>query len=136
MDTSDGALTTLDELMLRSGVGFRLTVPVTRLLHPAAAHFARTFRLPAWVPLAGPHGEFELVFTIPQSRLESFREASEAAGIDCLRLGVVTRDPGLILSPEDGNRRLPTGRIRALAERATEDTGVFVARLREIDGNP
>ena len=135
MDTSDGALATLDELMLRSGVGFRLTVPVSRVLHPAADEFARTFGLPAWIPLAGPHGEFELVCTIPQSRLDSFTAATEAAGIDCIRLGVVTREPGLILSPEDGDRRLPTGRIRALAERAAEDTGAFLARLREIDGD-
>ena len=134
MDTSDGALTALDELMLRSGVGFRLTVPVSRLLHPAAARFARTFELPSWVPLAGPHGEFELVCTIPQSRLESFAIAAKAAGIDCIRLGVAKREPGLILSPADGSRRLPTGRIRALAERAVEDPAAFLARLREIDG--
>lgn len=133
MDTSDGALATLDELMLRSHVGFRLTVPVSRLLHPAAADFARTLGLPSWVPLAGPHGEFELVCTIPQSRLAPFRAAAEAAGIACIHLGVVTRGPGLILSPADGSRRLPTGRIRRLAERAAEDTGAFLAELLEID---
>lgn len=133
MDTSDGALATLDELMLRSGVGFRLTVPVSRLLHRAAADFARTFELPSWVPLAGPHGEFELVCTIPQSCLAPFRAAAKAAGIDSIQLGVVKREPGLILSPEDGNQRLPTGRIRALAERAAEDTGAFLEEMREID---
>ena len=133
MDTSDGALATLDELMLRSGVGFRLTVPVTRVLHPAAVDFVRTFGLPSWVPLAGPHGEFELVCTIPPSRLVPFTAAAEAAGIACIHLGVVTRGPGLILSPEDGSRRLPTGKIRGLAERATEDPGAFLAELREID---
>lgn len=133
MDTSDGMLATLDELMLRSDVGFRLTVPVSRLLHPAAIEFARDFELPSWAPLAGPHGEFELIFAIPQTRLDAFRAAAETAGIACLRLGVVQRQPGLTLSPEDGSVRLPARRIRSLAERAEEDTGVFLARLKEIE---
>ena len=98
-----------------------------------SADFVRTFGLPSWVPLAGPHGEFELVCTIPPSRLDSFKAATEADGVDCIELGVVTRGPGLILSPEDGSRRLPTGKVRGLAERATEDPGAFLAELREID---
>lgn len=133
MDTSDGALATLDELMLRSHIGIRLTVPVSRLLHPAAVEFARDLQLPPWVPLAGPHGEFELIFAIPQTRLDAFRASAETAGIACLRLGIAQRQPGLSLSPEDGSVRLPTRRIRALAERAAEDTGAFLARLEEIE---
>ena len=65
MDTSDGLLATLDELGRLNGVGFRLTLPVEGMLHGAALRLAEAQQLPPWTMLAGPHGEFELVFTVP-----------------------------------------------------------------------
>jgi len=133
MDTSDGALATFDELMRRSGVGIRLTSSVSELLHPGAVDLVRSLELPSWVPLAGPHGEFELVFAVPTSRLEALAAASEAAGIPLLHLGFLQEEPGLLLAPEDGNRRLATAEIRNIAAGAAADTRTFIARLREMD---
>lgn len=133
MDTSDGAIATLDELMLRNGFGVQLTRPVSELLHPAAAAWTERAGVPAWIPLAGPHGEFELVFSVPPTRLDSFRSAMSDAGILFLPLGIAREEPGLVLAPEDGSRRLETAAIRNLGPRAAEDPRRYVAQVMSLE---
>jgi thiamine-monophosphate kinase len=133
MDTSDGALATLDELMLRSRTGIQLTRPASDLLHPAAQELSRVLEIPDWIPLAGPHGEFELIFGVPSEKIVAFRVASAAAGLIFLPVGILRQEPGLQRAPEDGGEQLDTSIIRNLAHRASEDVVRFLSQLVELD---
>lgn len=95
IDTSDGAFTALAQLAAVNGTGFKLEVNLQQLLAPEALQLCRFSQIPAWMLLAGPHGEFELLFTIPPSKHESFLTESRQHDFCPLLLGQVTSEPHL-----------------------------------------
>lgn len=131
MDTSDGALPTLDELMRRNGVGFRLDAPVAAWTDTQAGRLARTAGLEPWMLHAGPHGEFELLFTVPPDRDAEFRHA--AAGIDWspVRMGTAVAASGLMLTVSGSTWHVDTTFIRNLYTRCGGDPQAYVKRLAE-----
>ncbi len=133
MDTSDGVIPTLDELMRLNAVGFRLERSLEEILHPAALRAARALNLPAWSMLAGPHGEFELLFTLPAARSPDFRVACEAIGWRPLEMGVVSGEPGLRFREPDGPAQLDTGRLRNLFVEVGGDVQAYVRELIQLD---
>lgn len=114
MDTSDGVLATIDELMRVNGIGFSWTAHYESVLHPAARQVAQAAGLPEWTMLAGPHGEFELVFTVPADRLVALRRAASAIGWHPLPLGTVTSGTGLRMRDGDRTVTFDTAGIRSL----------------------
>jgi thiamine-monophosphate kinase len=131
MDTSDGVLATLDQLARLNGVGFRIDAPLEPLLDPAALRTAAG--LPAWMLLAGPHGEFELLFTVPPERHEAFESAAAASGWKPLRLGVVTAKAEVCLPCEGSSVPVDTARVRNLFASVGGDVQAYVRGLLEID---
>ena len=117
--------------MRRSGFGLQLAVGSQQLLHPEAADLAREVGIPAWLFLAGPHGEFELVYSVPPGSLPCFRTAAAAVGLASLELGIARAEPGLQLSNEDGGEWLDTAGIRNLAGETDLDVHQHVARYLE-----
>ncbi|NNC95161.1 MAG: hypothetical protein HKN92_06320 [Chitinophagales bacterium] len=78
IDSSDGFYPAIANLMEVNEMGITLTYPIEDLLHPRAMEIAIANNLPPWFFLAGPHGEFELVFTVNKTVIENFvKEASE-----------------------------------------------------------
>ena len=67
MDTSDGLIATLDQLMRLNNVGFELKEDLEKVIDEDALKYSKNLNIPSWLLFAGQHGEFELVFTIPQS---------------------------------------------------------------------
>lgn len=135
MDTSDGALTTLDELMRLNGLGCRIERPVAELLHPEARRVAEAAGIPPWMLLAAPHGEFELVFTVPADRAAGFQAAARSHGWDPLDLGSVVLAPGLELAVE-GCRTIDTRRVRDLFAEAGGSVERYIAELYRMGGVP
>jgi thiamine-monophosphate kinase len=135
MDTSDGVIPTLDELMGLNGVGFTLEQPVEELLHPSAVAVSNATGMPAWMMLAGPHGEFELLFTVPAERCDAFVEAAAAIGWAPLEIGTVTSGVGLRISidTEAAPVTLDTARARNLFLEVDGDVEAYVAGLLRID---
>jgi thiamine-monophosphate kinase len=131
MDTSDGVIATLDELMRLNGVGVRWERPLIESIHPAALATARGARLPTWTMLAGPHGEFELLFTVPDGRCAALDAAVSPLGWTPLELGVVTEEP--VCSVRDATEwlEIDTARIRNLFGDVAGDPDRF---LRELLG--
>ena len=67
MDTSDGFISTLDQLMRLNDVGFEISTENPELfIDEEALNYSKRSNIPPWLLLAGQHGEFELIFTIPQ----------------------------------------------------------------------
>lgn len=134
IDSSDGLLPALDELATRSRVGIRLEGPLARLLHPGAREAAAASGLPPWMFLAGPHGEFELVFAVPEARLPDLRAVARRLGWEPLRLGVLDSGQGVRAPGEEGKEgALPAARVRDLLEECGGDPAVYLARLRTLD---
>jgi thiamine-monophosphate kinase len=125
MDTSDGAIATLDELSRLNEVGFLLR-PVEELLHPTALAASRASGVPPWFLLAGPHGEFELAFTVPQTRLQAFRVDAARLGWEPLELGTVTRANKVLVATDNGRVPLDTRAVRE----AFGDAGGDIRRYR------
>ncbi|MCX6841975.1 MAG: thiamine-phosphate kinase [candidate division WOR-3 bacterium] len=89
MDSSDGLLATLDQLMRVNNVGFRIDCAWESLLAPDVLQLCRGTGTPCWAMAAAPHGEFELVTTVPQAKEAEFLAAAKAQGVGFIRLGVV-----------------------------------------------
>lgn len=134
IDTSDGVLPALDELMRRSDVGIKLGEPVSAMLDPAARRITAVAGLPAWTLLAGPHGEFELAFAVPAERCSSFLDEAAGAGWHPLWIGEARVLPGLELGPDDGCIALDTGAIRNLAGEAAVDVDRYIGELLRVAG--
>ena len=87
IDTSDGLFPAMSILSEINNVGFDLTVPLHELLHPSILPIKRHAGLPAWMFMAGPHGEYELLFTIPQKVHHEFKQACEGNVLQPILLG-------------------------------------------------
>jgi thiamine-monophosphate kinase len=126
MDTSDGLIATLDELARRNGCGFRVTAPIERVLHPEARRTALEAGLPPWLMLAGPHGEFELVFTVPPEHVAALRDATVTDGWVPQELGRVTAEPGVVRLGADP---VDTGAIRNLFDEVDGNVDAYLRAL-------
>ncbi len=98
MDTSDGLFATLDQLGRLNNCGFHLEKEWVRHLAPGALRIAEMTGVSPWILLAGPHGEFELVFTVPAHKIPELHAAAEHAGWVPVRLGVVIEEPGISIA--------------------------------------
>ena len=133
MDTSDGVITTLDELMRLNGIGFALDGSVNAILDPWALSIADRFGLPGWMMLAGPHGEFELLFTVPESELDLFLDAAAEIDWHPVRLGRATDDRVLRLDVDGRVTILPTTDVRNLFDELGGDVNAYRDGLFELD---
>ena len=73
IDTSDGLVAALDQLARLNGVGFEIAAGAGDFIDPSAAAVCRRLGVPELLALAQPHGEFELVFTVPEDRVHEIR---------------------------------------------------------------
>ena len=97
MDTSDGLFATLDQLARVNGVGFALDHGWETHLDPAAVACGKATGLSSWLFLAGPHGEFELIFAVPGNDAAAHGNELVVAGTVCQRLGRATADKGITI---------------------------------------
>ena len=72
IDTSDGVLSSLDQLMRLNNVGFKFRNDWIESMDDKSKRIFSNFNLPPWLLLAGEHGEFELLFSIPAERKNDF----------------------------------------------------------------
>lgn len=131
MDSSDGLLATLDQLMRLNSVGF-VVGPLEDMMDRQALQLSAATGLPAWMALAGPHGEFELVFTLPPERERELHERAAAIEWQPLRLGKVVREPGVWFPAGSEIRPFDTGRIRNLFEECEGNIGKYFAGLLQM----
>ncbi len=128
MDTSDGLLATLDQLARLNGIAIRLTRPAAELLHPAAAAAGVLTGLSPLALLGVLHGEFELVFTVPESRRRALAEVS--ARLDWVPLEIGITEPGRGLFA--GDRPIDGARVRNLLSECRGDMTSYAAALTDL----
>jgi thiamine-monophosphate kinase len=114
MDTSDGVVATLDELSWVNEAGFAVTAEPASFLHPRALEACACHHIPPWLALAGCHGEFELVFTVPARLEERFLTTAKERRLCPRRIGQVTAEPGVFLAWGGRVVKIDAGWIRNL----------------------
>ncbi len=132
MDTSDGAIPTLDELMRLNDVGIDIELEAEASLDAPSRAVARRAGLPGWMLLAGPHGEFELIFSVPDGRVRGFLEAAHRIDWRPIRLGRVVETPGLCLPVEGRRRRLDTTVVRNLFNDEAGNPADYLGALEAV----
>ncbi|RYE51867.1 MAG: thiamine-monophosphate kinase [Sphingobacteriales bacterium] len=91
IDTSEGFFPALSLLATINNLGFNIKVDLEKVLCPDSYKLFLKKALPPWVFLAGPHGEYELVFTISPSRKTTFENACTVDGWNPILLGEATK---------------------------------------------
>jgi thiamine-monophosphate kinase len=133
MDTSDGVLSTLDQLMRLNKVGFELSPEWESSLDHSGRELARSYGIPAWLLLAGQHGEFELIFTIPERGKEDFIHMASKVHWLPREIGTVIREPEIRLPLSGTMTTIDTARIRNLDPSHNGSAESYLTALLEID---
>jgi thiamine-monophosphate kinase len=125
MDTSDGVLATLDELMRLNNCGFEID-SASACLDPAARTIGERAGAP-WLMLAGEHGEFELLFTLAPGR------ELEADGWRPMHIGRVIAEQEIRLGIDGRMHLIDTGRTRNMRAESHGDLKRYVKAMFDYD---
>ena len=89
--------------------------------------------LPEWVFLAGPHGKFELVFTIPKEKEKAFLKKAGEMEWEPLKIGTMTEDRRctLQISPKK-KQPIDAFQIANLFTESGGDVQVYLSKLVQI----
>lgn len=116
MDTSDSVVVTLDQLMRINGKGFLINAEYSNYVAETVIDTANQIKIPVFNFLAGIHGEFELIFTIPEENVEEFISEAERNRWNPLRIGIVIPEQEIIFNNGKGYIKPYTEYIRNLYE--------------------
>jgi thiamine-monophosphate kinase len=133
MDTSDGLISTLDQLMRLNNVGFEITENCEKLIDDEALSYTKYLNIPSWLLFAGQHGEFELVFTIPQNLTHEFLAEAEKKGFYPIELGVVTPQKEIRINLYEKSVPINSIFIRNLPYETKGDINHYLKLLLEYD---
>ncbi len=133
MDTSDGAIATLDELMRLNDVGFIFDERWESAIDNAATDLAKSVGIPPWFMLAGSHGEYELLLTIPKQMVDQFLARANVDGWNPIRLGTVTPEAGLRMKIYGRMRFIDSARLRNIFFEHATDVDYCIKQLLEYD---
>ena len=117
MDTSDGLLATVDQLARINGIGIDL-LPVEEYVHPIAMDVAKKAGVNPLGMIAGIHGDFELVFSMPED---------VEPDIDAILIGYATKRDGIRID----NHEIPTAEVRN-AYFTSSSIEEYLTRLRSL----
>jgi thiamine-monophosphate kinase len=125
IDSSDGLFAALDQLARLNGVAIELDADLDAMLAPQAREVASALGFGAFPLLASIHGEFELVFGVPNERDDAFQAVQRALGWTPTALGVAVSGRGLSVGacPVDG------AKLRNLYRECGGDIRRYVASL-------
>ncbi|MCP4409991.1 MAG: thiamine-phosphate kinase [Gammaproteobacteria bacterium] len=99
IDISDGLAADLSHILNASAVGARLqltSIPRSKIFVEACAY------RPEWRMVVAGGDDYELLFTVPQSKIPRLIQAGESLGCGITRIGQIERQPGLRIDDTDG----------------------------------
>jgi thiamine-monophosphate kinase len=114
IDSSDGVIAAVDQLMRLNNLGFVIECAWDNILSTSAWHLCQTTQTPPWLMLAGYHGEFELIFTIPAPKVTAFLTAAQQANWRPVHLGHAVPNPVFTLETAGQQVQIDSARIRNL----------------------
>jgi thiamine-monophosphate kinase len=133
MDTSDGVISTLDQLMRLNKNGFRLNEYWENKIDRKSLELADSFSIPAWLLLAGCHGEFELLFTIPQNLQHEFLLKAKEINWDPVELGSVIKETKIEIPVYNKITEIDSTKIRNLTYSLDKGIEFYLKSLLAMD---
>lgn len=133
MDTSDGLLATLDQLMRVNNLGFSISSSAEDYLTDEAKDVCSFQNIPNWFMLAGPHGEYELVFTIPLEKEKALMDEAEAMNWLPIKLGEVTTKQEIKFLHDEQLVTIDTASIRNLFSESDRSLSFYINELMKIE---
>jgi thiamine-monophosphate kinase len=134
IDTSDGFIHALCNLREVNDISFKIEIPFTKMAHPEVLRLHKDKQLPVWIFLAGPHGEFELVFTIPPKNEQKFLKEAEKMAWKPLRIGVCTKSPDCALRTIQGEyQAFNPCQIANLYVQSNSNPSTFLKQLLQLE---
>ena len=133
IDTSDGVLSSLDQLMRLNNVGFKFRKDWNETLDASSKQLFNDYKLPLWLLLAGEHGEFELLFSISQENECEFLFEADQLNLNPVYLANAESELNITLSLYDKEQILDTEKIRNLAFEKDFSPAKYLQKLLEID---
>ena len=133
MDTSDGLIATLDQLMRLNDAGFEINSDWQNTIDENALKYAKNNSIHPWLLFAGQHGEFELIFTIPENLKKSFLEKALQNGFEPIELGTVIPAKEVRIPVYDKSIPIDTKFIRNLPSETKGDIYFYLKSLLEYD---
>ena len=121
IDTSDGLFPALSVLSEINHIGFSLQQDTANFVNIHAKNICASAKLPFWIMLAGPHGDYELLFTIKPIDKDKFEEACHDASIDFIEIGQVNSDQKIRFISENNQIECGTADIANLFLEANSD---------------
>ena len=119
MDSSDGLLSTLEELGRLNNVGFHLQAPYSKLVHSQIKQYPQ---LNPFLCLAGHHGDFELIFTMPETKWQNTKNFHF--------LGKVTSNPGIQIHEQ---MFIPPGNIQKCWQESKGNLSLYLDLLNQLE---
>lgn len=136
IDTSDGFFHALGNLMETNKIGFALQTHLDAYTHPEALRISESSQLPLWIFLAGPHGEFELLFTLPPENEPGFLQAAAGIQWSPLKIGICTSEEQCTLTQPDGiSHSISPAAIANAFPEAGGDPKVFLQKLLNLNAS-
>lgn len=129
MDTSDGVLSTLDQLMRINKYGFQLDADWELALDKQSRHLIKEIGFPSWLLLAGEHGEFELLFTLPPDREQQFLHDAALSNFYPVKLGRVIPETTIYVPIDGENIAIDTAWIRNLNRQVNSNIRQYIHNL-------
>ena len=133
MDTSDGFISALDQLMRLNDVGFELNSDWQKTINTTALKYAKNHNIPPWLLVAGQHGEFELIFTIPEKLKNSFLNDALQNGFAPVESGKVIAEKEVKIPLYNKVVQIDTKFIRNLLNETQGDVKTYLKTLLEYD---
>jgi thiamine monophosphate kinase len=133
IDSSDGILAAVDQLMRLNNIGFAFDNFWQSSISESDRRLADKYKLPLWFLLAGIHGEFKLVFTVPSEQEILFRKEADSIGWQPIKLGKVIRDRKITMPVYGRIREIKTGLIRNAGFNSINSLTSYLKLLKDID---
>ena len=133
MDTSDGVISTLDQLMRINNCGFEFDEDWKLSIDDESKIITEKNGIPLWLLLAGQHGEFELLFTIDGDKEKQFLSEAELINWQPIKLGKVIPDKTIKISLYGKLQSINSAEIRNLSFNLNEGVHSYLNSLLEID---
>ena len=135
IDTSDGVLSSLDQLMRINNVGFKFHCDWIDSIDDKSKQLFNKYDLPLWLLLAGEHGEFELLFSIAANKEMEFLKEANQLNFKPIYLSETTGEASIIINLYDKEECLDTEKIRNLAFEKDFSPTQYLQKLLEIDNS-
>ena len=135
IDTSDGVLSSIDQLMRLNNIGFRFRDDWNETLDPTSKHLFTKYNLPLWLLLAGEHGEFELLFSIPEESETEFINEAERLNLNPVYLADSKSEQNIKIDLYQKDQILDSEKIRNLAFEKDFSPQKYLQNLLDIDAS-